>query len=234
MLGSKILVVDDDQFILKSLRELLSGEGLTVLTAPNTEIGSDFMKNENPDLVILDINLPGENGISFCRRVRQKSRIPIIMLTSKADVVDKIVGLEVGADDYLAKPFEPRELLARVRALLRRVSEYSSDPAAKDEEYSAGDLLLNASQLKIEIHGENVELTLLEFRLLEYLMQNYGNVLSRDQIFEHVWGYDQSFSQNSLEVMIYRVRSKVEKRLGSRLIHTVRGYGYRAEIRSGS
>lgn len=230
MLGKRILVIDDDQYLLQSLVRLLGSEGFTVFSAPNTALGYELLVGESPDLMVLDLHLPGEDGVTFCRRIRPAHRLPIVMLTSKSEVVDRIVGLEVGADDYIAKPFDGKELVARIRSILRRVGEYRDEAVVADDVFELGGLRLVPSQLRVEVHGEAVEVTLLEFRLLEYFLKNSGRVLSRDQIFDQVWGYDQSFSQNSLEVLVYRLRGKVEKPLGMRLIHTIRGYGYKMEL----
>lgn len=230
---TKILVIDDDRYIQQSVKELLESSRYTVELASTAEEGFIKLHEVTPSLLILDIHLPGEDGVSFCRRIRSKHKLPILMLTSKNEVFDKVLGLEVGADDYLTKPFDPRELLARVRALLRREDEYQLEDAAKEELFELDGLELDSDRWQVKLNGEQIELTATEFRLLEYMFKNMGRVLSRDQIFDQVWGYDESFNQNSLEVIVYRLRQKIEKPLGRRIIHTVRGYGYRLDRDSG-
>jgi DNA-binding response OmpR family regulator len=224
-----VLVIDDDAFLLDSLRQLLQTNGLTVRTATNARDGFVQIAEKAPDLAILDLSLPDEDGISLCRRIRAKWTFPIVMLTSRSDLLDKVVGLEVGADDYLTKPFEGRELIARIRANLRRQSEYQ--PAATNPEVlEIGPLRLDFGSRKTTISGQPVTLTALEFRLLHYFVANMGRVLERESLFETVWGYDEEFNSNSLDVFVYRLRTKLEKASGVKLIHTVRGCGYRFEL----
>lgn len=223
-----ILVIDDDAFLLDSLKQLLSANGFAVRTATAAKDGFIQIAEKAPDLAILDLSLPDEDGINLCRRIRGKWTFPIVMLTSRSDLLDKVVGLEVGADDYLTKPFEGRELLARIRANLRRQSEYQ--PAAdQSEAIEIGPLKLDIASRKATMYGQLVTLTALEFRLLHYFAVNSGRVLERESLFETVWGYDEEFNSNSLDVFVYRLRSKLEKASGIKLIHTVRGCGYRFE-----
>jgi DNA-binding response OmpR family regulator len=182
-----------------------------------------------PKLMILDLSLPDEDGVSLCRKVRGKWKFPIIMLTSRTDLMDKVIGLEVGADDYLTKPFEGRELVARVRANLRRLDEYSPGDESSDF-VEVGPLKLDLKSRQVHIKDEKISLTTLEFRLLHYLVSNSGRVLEREKLFETVWGYDESFNSNSLDVFVYRLRTKLERASGVKLIHTVRGFGYRFAI----
>ncbi|MFM9874519.1 MAG: response regulator transcription factor [Fimbriimonadaceae bacterium] len=230
---TQVLLIDDDRYIQRSVKELLEANRFDVSLASTAEEGFSKIYDSVPALLILDIHLPGEDGVSFCRRIRAKHKMPILMLTSKNEVFDKVLGLEVGADDYLTKPFDPRELLARVRALLRREDEYQEEGEEKEELFELDGLELDSDRWQVKLNGEKIELTATEFRLLEYMFKNVGRVLSRDQIFDQVWGYDESFNQNSLEVIVYRLRKKIEKPLGRRIIHTVRGYGYRLEGESG-
>jgi DNA-binding response OmpR family regulator len=223
-----ILVIDDDAFLLDSLRQLLQANGFAVRTAAAAKDGFMEIAQKTPDLTILDLSLPDEDGINLCRRIRAKWTFPIVMLTSRSDLLDKVVGLEVGADDYLTKPFEGRELIARVRANLRRQSEYQPT-AASAETLEIGPLKLDFASRKATIQGQPVTLTALEFRLLHYFVANTGRVLERESLFETVWGYDEEFNSNSLDVFVYRLRTKLEKASGIKLIHTVRGCGYRFE-----
>ncbi|MBX3114619.1 MAG: response regulator transcription factor [Fimbriimonadaceae bacterium] len=225
---AKILVIDDDRFILKSLKDILTAEKFEVTVAANAVDGYRALTENVPALLILDVNMPDEDGFSLCRKIRSKYTMPILMLSSRNETIDKVIGLEMGADDYLTKPFESRELLARIRAQLRRNKEYTE--ANENTAMQAGELEMDLDKWQVRVRGEVIPLTSLEFRLVEYMLQNSGRVLSRDQIFERVWGYDEAFNQNSLEVMVYRLRQKLEKPLGKRLIHTVRGYGYRLEV----
>lgn len=222
---SDILIIDDDAFLSSSVRQLLEPT-YQVREAHAAADGFKAIAENPPNLLILDLSLPDEDGISLCRRIRQKWHFPILMLTSKSDLLDKVIGLEVGADDYITKPFEGRELIARIRACLRRSDEYEP-PKTKEDIVEVGELLLDMNARKATMAGEPVILTALEFRLLHYFAVNAGRTLEREQLFETVWGYEEDFNSNSLDVFVYRLRNKLERASGRRLIHTVRGYGYR-------
>lgn len=223
---SEILIIEDDPFLLSSVTQLLEANSFEVRGAGNAKDGFASIAEKNPSLLILDLGLPDEDGVSLCRRIRTKWTFPILMLTSRSDLLDKIIGLEVGADDYITKPFESRELLARIRACLRRTSEYKLDEN-KGEVISSGPLVLDMKQRTTMVGEQRVVLTALEFRLLHYFVVNAGRVLEREQLFESVWGYDDEFNSNSLDVFVYRLRSKLERASGKKSIHTVRGFGYR-------
>jgi len=224
--SAKLLVVDDDRFLLDNVRRLLSGQGYEVSVAGSGEEALHMMGDESYDLLVLDIGLPDADGISVCRRIRAKWRLPVIMLTARTDAMDKVIGLEVGADDYLTKPFEPMELVARVRAQLRRVTEYQAD-ARESERIQVGDLIVDFEKREAFVGENAVGLTTKEFDILAYLAKNAGRVLNRDLLFEQVWGYDSEFSSNSLDVFLYRLRQKIELDSSApRYLHTVRGYGY--------
>ncbi|MBS1704052.1 MAG: response regulator transcription factor [Armatimonadetes bacterium] len=223
---SEILIIEDDPFLLSSLKQLLEANSFVVREACNAQQGFAAIAEHAPSLLILDLGLPDEDGVSLCRRIRTKWTFPILMLTSRSDLLDKIIGLEVGADDYVTKPFEARELLARIRACLRRTSEYKVEDD-KSETLTVGPLTLDMNQRLATVDGQRVVLTALEFRLLHYLMANSGRVLEREQLFESVWGYDDEFNSNSLDVFVYRLRTKLEKAMGKKAIQTVRGFGYR-------
>ena len=223
---SDILIIEDDPFLLSSLTQLLEASNFSVRGACNAKDGFTSIADQVPDLAILDLGLPDEDGVSLCRRIRTKWNFPILMLTSRSDLLDKIIGLEVGADDYVTKPFESRELMARIRACLRRTSEYKPEDS-KNEVIRSGPLSMDMKQRITTVDDQKVVLTALEFRLLHYFVANSGRVLEREQLFESVWGYDDEFNSNSLDVFVYRLRSKLERASGKRAIHTVRGFGYR-------
>jgi two-component system alkaline phosphatase synthesis response regulator PhoP len=229
-MAARLLLVDDDRFLLDNMKRYLSGQGFEVSVAPSAEDGMSQVAEQEPDLMVLDLGLPGLDGVSFCRRIRAKWRFPIIMLTARTEALDKVIGLEVGADDYLTKPFEPVELLARVRAQLRRANEYQAPDAPTTGSIEVGALTVDLARRSAEVSGRAVELTSKEFDLLAYLAQNAGRVLERDYLFEKVWGYDSDFNTNSLDVIIYRLRKKLEPGAASpRFLHTVRGFGYKLE-----
>ena len=216
----RILVVDDDPEIVSFLRRGLAYEGYGVDTAADGAEALTKARDKAPDLVVLDIMMPGLDGLEVARRLRQGGDIPILMLTAKGTVADRVAGLDSGADDYLVKPFAFDELLARVRALLRR------------RQPSAGDLLrfnelsLDASTREVRRGAELIDLTTQEFDLLELFMRHPRQVLKRDMIYEKVWGYDFAGESNVLEVYVRYLRAKLEAGGKPRLIHTVRGVGY--------
>lgn len=227
----RILVVDDDAFLRENLKRLLEQYQYEVV---GVGAGAEALRNlaETPfHLVILDLGLPDVDGFDLCRRIRQKWLTPILMLTARTDSTDKIVGLEVGADDYLTKPFEPKELLARVRALLRRVYEYPAHEANTDGAREFGELVIDFSRRQVSVRGQPVSLTRREFDLLAYLAQNAHRVIPREQLFEQVWGYSIEFSSNTLDVYIYRLRKKIEKDPNNpEYLHTHRHFGYEFRI----
>lgn len=216
----RILVVDDDPEILSLLRRGLAYEGYTVDTAADGESALVKAREQEPDLVILDIMLPGIDGIEVSRRLRAASNVPILLLTAKGTVADKVTGLESGADDYLVKPFAFDELLARVKALLRR-----REPR-EGEVLRFADLTLNTGTHEVRRGNELIPLTAQEFSLLELFIRNPRQVLTRERIYERVWGYDFAGESNVIEVYIRYLRTKLEAGDRPRLIHTVRGVGY--------
>lgn len=226
-MNQEILVVDDDRFLQDRIKKLLEGAGYSVRTEGSAEDGLQALVEREPDLMVLDLGLPGVDGINFCRQIRSKWRFPIVMLTARTDAMDKVIGLEVGADDYLTKPFEPSELLARVRAHLRRATEYTEPGSVVSTAVSVGGLKIDPETRVAQFLDTVMELTAKEFELLLYLAQNHGRALSREVIFETVWGFDPEFNSNSLDVFVYRLRQKLEKLGGSQYLHTVRGYGYK-------
>ncbi len=222
----KILVVDDERAVRESLRRALELEGYEIELAEDGRQALERLAGENgnePDAVILDVLMPGMDGLEVCRTLRSRgSRLPILMLTARTQVEDRVEGLDAGADDYLTKPFALEELLARVRALLRR----SGDDGAEGETLRFADLELDPGTREVRRGGERIELTRTEFSLLELFLLNPRQVLTRSVIFERVWGYDFGFASNSLDVYIGYLRRKTEAGGKPRLIHTVRGVGY--------
>ncbi|MBU2536207.1 MAG: response regulator transcription factor [Chloroflexi bacterium] len=216
----RILVVDDDPEIISFVRRGLAYEGYEVDTAADGSEALAKAREKEPDLVILDIMMPGIDGIEVSKRLRQGGDVPILMLTAKGTVADKVVGLESGADDYLVKPFAFDELLARVRALLRRRQP------GEEETLRFSDLSLNTATREVKRGNDPIELTAQEFDLLELFMRHPRQVLKRDLIYDRVWGYDFEGESNVIEVYIRYLRSKLEVRDRPRLIHTVRGVGY--------
>ncbi len=226
-MSSSILVVEDDLFLAESLARLLTGQGYKVQTAARAADALAMVRQAAPDLMVLDLGLPDTDGVSLCRRLRTQWRFPILMLTSRSEAMDKVVGLEVGADDYLTKPFDPQELCARVRAQLRRAGEYGGE--ARTAALKVGPLVVDPDARAASVNGRPVDLTETEFKILAYLAGNAGRALSREQVFEEVWGYEIEFNSNSLEVLIYRLRTKVAKLGGGQPIKTLRGFGYKIE-----
>lgn len=226
----KILIIEDEETLVKNLADKLRAEGYNVITAIEGESGWEYVRSEKPDLIILDIMLPGLDGLSLCRMVRNDpatSSIPIIMLTARGTEVDKIVGLESGADDYIVKPFGLGELLARVRAVMRRIVPGS--PIQQDELIS-NNLRVNLTGRRIFKGEEEVKLSNKEFDLLAELMRNKNAVLSRDLILTKVWGYDYFVDKRTVDVHIRWLREKIEDDPSSpKRIITVRGVGYRFE-----
>lgn len=227
--AQKILVVEDEPDIRKLVQYNLTQERFNVLEAEDGEQALKLLQRERPNLVILDLMLPGLSGMELCKLLRQRSetaKLPILMLTAKAGEADRIVGLEMGADDYLAKPFSPREMVARVRAILRR-SE--STPATETASaYDKGSLKIDFSTYEVFVRGKPVKLTLKEFELLRFLVLNPCRVLNRDQLLDRVWGGETFVTPRTVDVHIRRLRKAVEKDdRKPKWILTVRGVGYK-------
>ena len=219
-----LLVVDDDPKILALLERGLRFEGFEVHTADCGQASLEAWRQHDFDLVILDVMLPDMDGFQVCRALRTMTDAPILMLTARDDVSDKVYGLDAGADDYLAKPFAFEELLARIRALLRR--SLRSSQKEQTAELTFADLVLNPRSREVYRNGKPIDLTTTEYDLLLYFMQNPRQVLSREQLFERIWGHDFSGHSNVLDVYIGYLRHKLESGGQKRLIHTVRGIGY--------
>ncbi|MBR6711130.1 MAG: response regulator transcription factor [Selenomonadaceae bacterium] len=221
----RIFIVEDERRIARFVQIELEHEGFQTATEDNGRRAYERIMQEDYDLVLLDIMLPEMDGVTICRKVRELSNIPIIMLTAKAEVEDKVNGLDIGADDYMTKPFAMQELLARIRAALRK-----HVPEEKEEEnverYVLKNLVLYPSRYEVQVQGETVELTKKEYALLEYLMRNKRTVLTREQILQEVWGYDYVGDTNVVDVYIRYLRAKLDDRFHEKYIHTVRGVGY--------
>jgi DNA-binding response OmpR family regulator len=219
----KVLIIEDDAKIVNLLNQYLSGFGYQVIFSLEPLAGLEMIFSDKPDLVILDIMLPNIDGFETLRRIRQKSRVPVIMLTARGDVNDRIVGLELGADDYLPKPFEPRELVARMETILRRVNEVERTPVIK-----TGLLEIDTDRYVVTVQGNPIDLTTKEFELLVLFAKNNGRVMSRDQIMEGLSGLDWKAFDRSIDVLISRLRKKLSKALNSAsYIKTVWGAGYK-------
>ena len=226
---TRVLVVDDEPVLVDTIRYNLRREGYDVQVATDGNEALKLAQAASPDLVVLDLMLPGMDGLEVCRQLRRESTVPILMLTAKDDEVDKIVGLEVGADDYMTKPFSMRELLARVRAMLRRSRMQQQTPAADAAQpVRSDDLEADPLQRRLTLRGTVLQLKPKEFDLLVYLMQQRGRVLTRDQLLEKVWGYTFGGDTRTVDVHIRWLREKIEENPGSpRRLETVRGVGYR-------
>lgn len=223
---TSILVVDDEPVIMESLAYSLRREGYEVTVSPNGLEALELFDKINPDLVVLDVMLPGIDGLEVCRRLRARSSVPIIMLTARGDEVDRILGLEIGADDYLPKPFSFRELLARIRSVVRRVVlDTQSDNLGM---IKIGDLVLDPVARRVQKKQQDVQLSAREFDLLDFLMRQAGRACSRQELLNRVWGEEWSGDPRTLEVHIRWLRLKVEDDPTNPVyIQTVRGYGYR-------
>jgi len=222
-LKTKVLVVDDEKPIAEILKYNLEAEGFAVLVAYDGEEALQLAFREQPDLILLDIMLPRLDGYSVCRQIRQKLDIPIIMLTARETEFDKVLGLELGADDYVTKPFSIRELLARIKAALRRVKMQEKDPKI----ITCGQLTLDPGKMELKKEDKQIELTYREFTLLSFLLKNVGYVFSRDKLLKEVWGYDYSGDVRTVDVTVRRLREKIEDDPGNpRYLRTRRGAGY--------
>lgn len=226
-MSARILIVDDEQNIVDILRDNLLREGYETIEAFDGEQAVIKALNENPDLVLLDNMLPKMNGFDVCRRVRQESSVPIIMLTAKSEEIDKVLGLELGADDYITKPFSVREVLARVKAQLRRVSLSELNQQGTGKVLVFGDLSIDQEAYQVRYGDRIIELTLREFELVRFLAQNAGQVFSREVLLDKVWDYEYFGDVRTVDVTVRRTREKLEPdQTHYRYILTKRGVGY--------
>jgi two-component system response regulator MprA len=218
--SAKILIIEDEERIRTFLQRGLTLEGYDVEAVGDGQMGLRFFEDFQPDLVLLDVMLPGIDGLEVCRRLRETSNVPVLMLTAKEAIEDRVAGLDAGADDYLVKPFALDELMARVRALLRRA------PSAPPQVFTFADLELDTGTRQGRRGEYSFDLTIKEYELLELFMKNPRRVLTRDVIYDKVWGYDFGRESNIIEVYVRYLRQKTEQGDMARLIHTVRGVGY--------
>ncbi len=225
---NKILVVDDERNIVELVRLYLEKEGFEAVCAYTGEEALAKFESENPDLIILDLMLPETDGWQVCREIRKTSQVPIIMLTAKSDTFDKVLGLELGADDYMTKPFEAKELLARVKAVLRR-SESQTKPAGGEVCFDK--LSVNIDNYELYIDGEQVEAPPKEIELLHFLASNPNRVYTREQLLEEVWGFDYFGDSRTVDVHIKRLREKLEGTDADWQLKTVWGVGYKFEVK---
>ena len=226
---ARILVVEDEETLAEAISFLLSKEGFDVAVAASGPEAIDSFDKSGADLILLDLMLPGLSGTEVCRQIRTKSSVPIIMLTAKDSEIDKVVGLELGADDYVTKPYSSRELIARIKAVMRR--GVSEDGIVHDQDVmEVGPVKLNIGKHQVSVNGNPISLPLKEFELLEFLMRNSGRVLTRSQLIDRVWGGDYYGDTKTLDVHIKRLRAKIELDPANPvLIQTIRGLGYKLE-----
>lgn len=229
MRADKILIVDDEEHIVELIKYNLESSGFEVLTADNGIDALKIAKNEVPQLVLLDIMLPGKNGSDVCKEIRKDltiSSMPVIMITAKSEEIDRILGLELGADDYITKPFSVRELVARIKAVLRRTTTKNIDNI-----FSVGNTTINFLKHEVLKDNKKVELTLKEFELLQMLVKNSGRVLTRDLLLEKIWGYEYIGETRTVDVHIRHLRKKIEDDdKNPKYIETIRGIGYRFNV----
>lgn len=229
---TRILVVEDEESIAEALQFMLEREGFDVTTAADGLSGLTAFNTVPADLVLLDVMLPGIPGTEVCRQIRATSDVPIIMVSAKDSEIDKVVGLEIGADDYVTKPFSTRELLARINAVLRRRAGHAvaAEPEANQDVIVVGPVELNSERHEVRVRGVETRLPLKEFQLLELLLRNAGRVLTRAQLIDRVWGSDYVGDTKTLDVHIKRLRAKIEADPAHpTLVETVRGLGYKFE-----
>lgn len=227
MMGKKILVVDDEKPIADILKFNLEKEGFEIVMAHDGDEAIEKANEEQPDMVLLDIMLPGKDGLEVCREIRKNYEMPIIMLTAKDSEIDKVLGLELGADDYVTKPFSTRELLARVKANLRRHQQVGSAEKEENPEMIIGPIVINSNAYSVTKREESIELTHREFELLHYLAKHLGQVMTREHLLQTVWGYDYFGDVRTVDVTVRRLREKIEDNPSHpTLIVTRRGVGY--------
>ena len=228
----KILIIDDDESLADLLSQYLARFDMSLLKANRPSLGYELLAQENPDAIILDVMLPEQDGFEVCKQIRKSSEVPIIMLTARGDVMDRVVGLEIGADDYLAKPFEPRELVARLQTILRRsVKQQASvedTPAglSENETLNFEALTINPQRQQVSLLGEILELTTTEYRLLLLLAKSPQTVFSRDDILNHLKGTEVEIFSRSVDIAISRLRQKLKVEMAPEFIKTVWGAGY--------
>lgn len=229
-MAEKILIVEDEAKLARFVELELKHEGYEVITANNGRSGLEMYESEKPDIILLDLMLPELNGIEVCRRIRKEDTlIPIIMLTAKGEVMDKVTGLDNGADDYMTKPFAIEELLARIRVALKRAKNTTVATENPDSLLKLKNITIDLSMRTVKVDKTEIELTKKEFDLLVFLVKNKNIVITREQILNQVWGYDYFGETNVVDVYIRYLRNKIDERFGEKYIHTIRGVGYFAK-----
>ena len=228
MANAKILIADDDRNIVELLRLYIEKEGYTTIIAYDGKQAISSFKNDNPDLVVLDVMMPEADGWQVCKEIRKTSEIPIIMLTAKGETFDKVLGLELGADDYMVKPFDTKELIARIKAVLRR---YDVKEKVSLDEISYENISINLMNYELKLNGEMIEIPPKELELLHFLASNPNRVFTREQLLEEVWGFDYFGDSRTVDVHIKRLREKIEDVSGNWTLKTVWGVGYKFEVR---
>ena len=230
MENKKILIVDDDENICELLRLYLEKDGFTTLVAHDGGAALHSAQINNPDLVLLDIMMPVLDGWQVCREIRKNSNVPIIMLTAKGETFDKVLGLELGADDYITKPFDSKEVVARIKAVLRRISD--SDKAANVREVRYDNLRINITNYELEVAGEQIDTPPKELELIYHLASNPNRVYTRDQLLDEVWGFDYYGDSRTVDVHVKRLREKLEDVSDKWSLKTVWGVGYKFEVQA--
>ena len=231
MAMEKILIIDDDVNICELLRLYLEKEGFSTETVTDGLKAVDAFKSYSPDLVLLDIMLPGLDGWQICREIRKFSQSPIIMLTAKGETFDKVLGLELGADDYITKPFEPKEVIARIKAVLRRTSAPRQDSANEVKEVSYDKLTINLSNYELTVNGKHIDTPPKELELIYHLASNPNRVFTRDQLLDEVWGFEYYGDSRTVDVHVKRLREKLEGVSDKWELKTVWGVGYKFETK---
>lgn len=227
-MATKLLIVDDEPNICESLRLYLENEGYEVKTASDGVEGVSYFKMYEPDMVLLDIMMPRKDGWQVCREIREISSRPIIMLTAKGEIFDKVIGLELGADDFIVKPFDMKELAARIKAVLRRYS--SHDNAGDDEVVKFDNIEVSRQKYELKLCGKSVDIPPKELELLYFLASNYNRVFTRDQLLDKVWGFDYLGDSRTVDVHVKRLREKLDGVSDKWVLKTVWGVGYKFEL----
>ena len=228
MANTKILIADDDRNIVELLRLYIEKEGYSTIIAYDGKHAVEAFKKENPDLVVLDVMMPEMDGWQVCKEIRKASETPIIMLTAKGETFDKVLGLELGADDYMVKPFETKELIARIKAVLRR---YDQKEKVSSDEIAYENISVNLVNYELKLNGEIIEIPPKELELLHFLASNPNRVFTREQLLEEVWGFDYFGDSRTVDVHIKRLREKIEDIQGNWTLKTVWGVGYKFDVR---
>lgn len=234
-MSNLVFIVDDEKNICELIRLYVEKEGYTTCTAYDGEEAVKKFKELNPDIVLLDIMLPKKDGWQVCREIRSTSNTPIIMLTAKGELFDKVLGLELGADDYIVKPFEPKELVARIKAVLRRSESTSADSRKKDQELKFDGLTVNHDTYEVYLMDKFIEMPPKEFELLYFLASNTNKVFTRDQLLNEIWGYEFFGDSRTIDVHIKRIREKIETAETASLnwqLKTIWGVGYKFEVKA--